>query len=184
MRKSNQLIGFINFLTFILSIPILGTGIWLSQKANNTDCLNFLQWPLIIIGVSIMVVSLAGIAGACYRNTVLMWLYLFVMFFVIATLLGFVIFAFVVTDHGSGRGLLNRRYMDYYLEDYSGWLKDRVATDSYWEKIGACVRDSNACKKISRYYEGVPETADMFYARELTPIQVNFHLLIHSMIIN
>ncbi|CAM8919549.1 unnamed protein product [Rhodiola kirilowii] len=171
MRSSNHLIGFINFLTFVLSIPILGTGIWLSGKANNTDCLNFLQWPLIIIGVSIMVVSLAGFAGACYRNTVLMWLYLFVMFFVIATLLGFVIFAFVVTDHGSGRGLLNRRYMDYYLEDYSGWLKDRVASNAYWEKIGACVRDSNACKKIGRFYDFVPETADMFYARQLTPIQ-------------
>jgi hypothetical protein len=102
MRTSNHLIGVLNFLTFLLSIPILGGGIWLSSRANNTDCLKFLQWPLIIIGISIMVVSLAGFAGACYRNTFLLRFYLVVMFLIIAVLIGFIIFAYVVTDKGSG----------------------------------------------------------------------------------
>lgn len=116
MRTSNHLIGLLNFLTFLLSIPILGGGIWLSTRANTTDCLRFLQWPVIVIGASIMILSLAGFAGACYRNTFLMWLYLFCMFFVIVALLGFIIFAYAVTDKGSGRALLNRTYLDYYLE--------------------------------------------------------------------
>lgn len=171
MRSSNHLIGVLNFLTFLLSIPILGGGIWLSSRANNTDCLKFLQWPLIIIGISIMVVSLAGFAGACYRNTFLMWAYLFVMFFIIAALLGFIIFAYVVTDKGSGRTLTNRAYSDYYLQDYSGWLKDRVAGDSYWRKIGSCIRDSKVCRKMGRTTSGVPETADMFYSRKLSSIE-------------
>lgn len=172
MRNSNHLIGVINFLTFLLSIPILGGGIWLSTRANNTDCLRFLQWPLIIIGVSIMVVSLAGIAGACYRNTFLMWVYLFVMFFVIVALIGFIIFAYVVTDKGSGRTVPNRSYLEYYLQDYSGWLEDRVAEDSYWAKISSCIRDSKTCSKLRRTVGGVPETADMFYLRKLSPVQV------------
>ncbi|KAI4368790.1 hypothetical protein MLD38_017304 [Melastoma candidum] len=67
MRGTNHLIGLLNFLTFLLSIPILGAGIWLATRASSTDCLRFLQWPIIIIGVSIMVISLAGLAGACYR---------------------------------------------------------------------------------------------------------------------
>uniref|UniRef100_A0A6N2KXU5 Tetraspanin n=1 Tax=Salix viminalis TaxID=40686 RepID=A0A6N2KXU5_SALVM len=171
MRTSNHLIGVLNFLTFLLSIPILGGGIWLSSRANNTDCLKFLQWPLIIIGISIMVVSLAGFAGACYRNTFLMWVYLFVMFFIIAALLGFIIFAYVVTDKGSGRPFLNRAYSDYYLQDYSGWLKDRVASDSYWQKISSCIRDSKVCGKMGKSINGVPESADMFYRRKLSPIE-------------
>ncbi|GAB2285120.1 Tetraspanin-3 [Dionaea muscipula] len=171
MRASNHLIGLVNFLTFLLSIPILGGGIWLSSRANTTDCLRFLQWPLIIIGAAIMIVSLAGLAGACYRNTFLMYVYMWAMFLVIATLIGFVVFAYVVTDKGSGRPELNRAYMDYFLEDYSGWLERRVASDGYWGKISSCVRDSKVCAKMGKSVNGVPESANMFYHRKLTPLQ-------------
>ncbi|XP_028775842.1 tetraspanin-3 [Neltuma alba] len=171
MRTSNNLIGLVNFLTFLLSIPILGGGIWLSSRANNTDCLKFLQWPLIVIGVCIMVVSLAGFAGACYRNTFLMRLYLVAMFFVIAALVGFIIFAYVVTDKGSGRVVMNRAYLEYHLEDYSGWLAERVSSDSYWGKISSCIRDSHACARMGRTFGGVPESADMFSHRRLSPVQ-------------
>eukprot|EP00262_Sarcandra_glabra_P015949 TRINITY_DN5032_c3_g2_i1.p1 TRINITY_DN5032_c3_g2~~TRINITY_DN5032_c3_g2_i1.p1 ORF type:complete len:287 (+),score=4.26 TRINITY_DN5032_c3_g2_i1:97-957(+) len=170
-RKSNTLIGVINFITFLLSIPILGGGIWLSSKANNTDCLRFLQWPLIIIGVTIMVISLMGFAGACCRITWLLWLYLFAMFFVIAALIGFIVFAYAVTDKGSGRPVLNRVYSDYYLSDYSGWLEKRVSDNGYWSKISSCVRDSKVCRKMARHVGGIPESPDMFYLRRLTPIE-------------
>lgn len=120
-----------------------------------------------------MVVSLAGFAGACYRNTFLMYLYLWAMFFIIATLIGFVIFAYVVTDKGSGRPVTNRGYEDYYLPDYSGWLKDRVASDGYWRKISSCVRDSKVCGKSDRVANGFPESADMYYNRKLSPIEVS-----------
>ncbi|KAI5315809.1 hypothetical protein L3X38_044985 [Prunus dulcis] len=174
MRFSNHLIGLLNFATFLLSIPILGGGIWLSGRANNTDCLKFLQWPLIIIEVSIMVVSLAGFAGACYRNTFLMWVYLFVMFFIITALIGFIIFAYAVTDKGSGRPVTNRAYVEYYLGDYSGWLEEHVAKDSNWRKIASCVRDSKVCQKMGRTVNGVPQTADMFYNRKLSSVQVYY----------
>ncbi|KAK4408536.1 Tetraspanin-4 [Sesamum angolense] len=143
MRTSNHLVGFLNFLTFLLSIPVLGGGIWLSSRATTTDCMKFLQWPLIIIGVSIMVVSLAGFVGACYRNTFLMYVYLWVMFIIIATLVGFVIFAYSVTERGSGRAVMNRVYLEYSLQDYSGWLAERVAGQRYWSKISSCIRDSH-----------------------------------------
>ncbi|TKY48493.1 Tetraspanin-3 protein [Spatholobus suberectus] len=172
MRGSNHLIGLINFLTFLLSVPILGGGIWLSTRANNTECLKFLRWPLIVIGISIMVTSLAGLTGSCYRNTFLMSLYLVVVFFIILVLVGFIIFAYVVTEKGSGREVQNRAYLDYYLQDYSGWLEERVTSDSYWRKIiSSCVRDSKVCGKLGRTVYGAPETADMFYLRKLTPIQ-------------
>ncbi|KAL3336021.1 hypothetical protein AABB24_031980 [Solanum stoloniferum] len=172
MRTSNHLIGLVNFLTFLASIPILGGGIWLSSRANNTDCLKFLQWPLIVIGVSIMVVSLAGFAGACYRNTFLMYLYLWAMFFIIAALIGFVIFAYAVTDKGSGRPVMNRVYSEYHLQDYSGWLEERVASQSYWSKISSCIRDSHVCAKMRRTYNGgIPEPVEMFNLRRLSPLE-------------
>ncbi|KAL8130714.1 hypothetical protein V2J09_019869 [Rumex salicifolius] len=171
MRTSNHLIGLVNFLTFLLSIVILGGGIWLATRANATDCLRFLQWPLIIIGASIAVVSLAGFAGACYRNTFLMYIYMWAMFFILAALIGFVIFAYAVTDKGSGRPMYNRAYEDYYLQDYSGWLKDRVTDPGYWANIRACLRDSGVCAKLHRETNGVAETANMFYYRKISPVQ-------------
>ncbi|KAK8582176.1 hypothetical protein V6N12_072368 [Hibiscus sabdariffa] len=150
---------------------ILGGGIWLSSRANNTDCLKFLQWPLIVIGASIMVVSLAGFAGACYRNTFLLWLYLFVMFFIIVALIGFIIFAYAVTDKGGGRPVTNKGYLEYYLTDYSGWLRDRVVDNQYWADISSCIRDSKVCAKMGRSFNGVPETSAMFSTRKLSPIQ-------------
>jgi hypothetical protein len=80
------------------------------------------------------------------------------MFFIIAVLLGFFIFAYVVTDKGLGNPVLNRAYSGYYLQDFSGWLKDRVANDSYWHKINSCTRDSKVCGKMGRSINGVLET--------------------------
>ncbi|XP_077232991.1 tetraspanin-3-like [Tasmannia lanceolata] len=170
-RKSNTVIGVINLLTFLLSIPILGGGIWLGSRANQTDCMKFLQWPLIIIGASILVISVVGCAGSCYKVTWLLRLYLFAMFFVIAALLAFIVFAYAVTAKGSGRTVPNRSYLDYSLSDYSGWLKDRVSDPGYWAKIRSCLRDAKACRNMARYVGGVPESAEMFYMRDLSPTQ-------------
>nr|GMD61383.1 tetraspanin-3-like [Ipomoea batatas] len=74
-------------------------------------------------------------------------------------------------SHGSGRPVLNRAYSEYYLQDYTGWLEERVTTQSYWSKISSCVRDSHVCGKMGRSVNGIPETADMFNLRKLSPIQ-------------
>ncbi|XP_058098658.1 tetraspanin-3-like [Magnolia sinica] len=171
MRKSNNLVGFVNFLTLLLSIPILGGGIWLSSRSTQTDCMKFLQWPLIIIGATIMVVSLMGFAGSCYRITWLLRLYLFVMFFVIAALFALIIFSYSVTAKGSGHQVLNRVYLDYSLSDYSGWLKDRVSDEKYWMKISSCIRDAKVCQKLGAGVGGFSEAADTFYRRHLSSIQ-------------
>ncbi|XP_072984344.1 tetraspanin-3-like [Typha latifolia] len=177
MRGTTSTVGVVNFITFLISIPILGGGIWLSARANSTECLRFLQWPLIIIGLSVMVISLMGFAGSCYGLTWLLKLYLFAMFFVVAALLFFIVFAFAVTDRGHGEVIINRSFLEYQLSDYSGWLKDRVSDPGYWAKIRACLRDGKACKGMARYVRDpntgllVPESAQMFYQRDLSPIQ-------------
>ncbi|CAE6005054.1 unnamed protein product [Arabidopsis arenosa] len=62
-RCSNNLVGILNFLVFLLSIPILAGGIWLSQK-GSTECERFLDKPVIALGVFLMVVAIAGLIGA------------------------------------------------------------------------------------------------------------------------
>ncbi|KAG1339139.1 Tetraspanin-3 [Cocos nucifera] len=177
LRGSTGLIGVVNFITFLVSIPILAGGIWLSTRADNTDCVRFLQWPIIIIGVTILVVSLMGFAGACYRISWLLRLYLFVMFFVIVALVGFIIFAFSVTDRGNGQVIMNRGYYEYQLSDYSGWLKDRVSDPNYWTKISSCLHDAGVCRGMAQGMRDpvtgmrVPESSETFYQRHLTPIE-------------
>ncbi|RZS03116.1 hypothetical protein BHM03_00033253 [Ensete ventricosum] len=103
VRLSNGLIGALNVITLLLSVPILGGGIWLSQR-GATDCERFLDVPLIAIGVFVFLVSLAGCVGACFRNSCLLWLYLAVMLLLVC----FTIFAFVVTNKGAGHAVSGR----------------------------------------------------------------------------
>ncbi|KAF6987830.1 hypothetical protein CFC21_005437 [Triticum aestivum] len=173
----SKMLGVVNFITFLASIPVLGGGIWLASRANTTDCIRFLQWPIIIIGLAVMVVSLMGFAGACYRQTWLLRIYLFAMFFIVVALLFFIVFAFAVTDRGEGQVVMNRRFLEYQLSDYNGWLRNRVADPEYWATISACLRDGRACASMRRPARDpntgmlVTEPPVMFYGRNLSPIQ-------------
>ncbi len=102
MACSNILMGILNLVTLVFSLPIIAVGIWLA-KQHNTVCYHFLEWPVIVIGGFILVVSLAGMLGAwCNNFKSLLVPYLIVMFVLIAFLFVFTIFAFVVTNTGGG----------------------------------------------------------------------------------
>ncbi|KAE8687152.1 putative Nodulin MtN21 /EamA-like transporter family protein [Hibiscus syriacus] len=150
-RLSNNLVGILNFLTFLLSIPILSAGIWLSRE-GVTECERFLEKPVIVIGVFLMLVSLAGLIGACCRVTWLLWLYLVVMFLLIVLGIVFTIFAFAVTNKGAGETLsgkvtrntdlyLNVSVTEFYQEHLSSvqsgccWFIDNLR--SSWKKVAA-----------------------------------------------
>ncbi|XP_044472072.1 tetraspanin-8-like [Mangifera indica] len=167
-RLSNNLIGILNFITLVISIPIIGAGIWLS-KSGATVCEKFLEKPVIILGVFLMLVSLAGLIGACCRVSLLLWLYLFVVFLLIVLLFCFTIFAFVVTNKGAGQVLSNRGYKEYRLGDYSNWLQKRVNSTGNWNKIKSCLADSKVCSSISNKL--INDTVEKFYSENLSSIQ-------------
>ncbi|CAM8945813.1 unnamed protein product [Rhodiola kirilowii] len=168
-RVSNNLIGILNFLTLLLSIPILGAGIWLAHK-GSTDCERFLEKPVIIIGVFLLLVSLAGLIGACFRVSWLLWVYLLVMFLLIVLLFCFTIFAFVVTNSGAGRTLSDRGYKEYKLGDYSNWLQKRVSDGKNWNKIKSCLIDGKVCNSMASTTATTP-TVTEFYSEHLSAIQ-------------
>jgi hypothetical protein len=167
MGCSNFLTGFLNFVTFVLSLPIIGVGIWLA-KQHNTVCIRFLQWPVIIIGVFILLVSFAGMVGAWCRVSCLLWVYLFVMLLLILLLFVFTIFAFAVTNAGAGHALSGKGYKEYHLGDYSTWLQRKVDNPSYRDKIKSCLSDAKVCNNLDNEYP----TLTKFNAASLSPIEV------------
>ncbi|KAH7545674.1 hypothetical protein FEM48_Zijuj01G0118700 [Ziziphus jujuba var. spinosa] len=152
----------------MLSIPILVAGIWLS-KQGSTECEKFLEKPVIVLGVFLMVVSLAGLVGACCRVSWLLWIYLLVMFLLIVILFAFTIFAFVVTNKGAGKVLSDRGYKEYRLGDYSNWLQNRVNNTKNWNKIKSCLIDSKVCSSFEDKY--VNDTVQQFYTENLSALQ-------------
>lgn len=168
VRFSNNLIGILNILTLLLSLPIIGGGIWLSNRAS-TDCEKFLEKPVIAIGVFLLLVSIAGLVGACCKNSLLLWIYLAVMFILILLLFCFTVFAFVVTNKGAGQVVGNKGYKEYKLGDYSHWLQNRVNKASNWKKIRSCIHDAKICQNLGKDDAGI--VADQFYNKHLTPLQ-------------
>jgi hypothetical protein len=165
VRVSNNLLGILNILTLLLSIPIIGGGIWLSKQAN-TECERFLEKPVIALGVFVLLVSIAGLVGSCCRVSWLLWLYLLVMFLLIVLLFGFTIFAFVVTNKGAGEAVSGRGYKEYRLGDYSSWLQKRV--NKNWDKISSCLKDSKICQRL---LEAGSTPAETFYKERLSSLQ-------------
>ncbi|KAJ6842754.1 tetraspanin-6-like [Iris pallida] len=162
-RFSNTLVGYLNLLTLLASIPIIGGALWLAR--NSATCESSLQTPLLVLGFIVLLVSLAGFVGACFHIVWALWLYLFVMLLLIAALLGLTVFGFVVTGGGGGTQVPGRVYMEYKLDDYSGWLKKRIAEDRYWRAAKACVVGSKACSQLAAW------TPLDYLQRDLTPIQ-------------
>lgn len=167
-RWSNNFIGIVSALTFLASIAILGGGIWLAAKGDSV-CAMLLQWPVIGIGAFLMVLSIAGFLGACFRVTRLLLVYLFFMFLLIILLFCFTVFAFVVTNKGAGEVESNRGFKEYRLGNYSHWLQERVDQSGNWKKIKICIQDAKICKSLADH--SINETAEEFYSKNLSPIE-------------
>lgn len=163
MALSNAITGIVNLITFLLSIPLIGAGIWLATN-HHSQCVKVFQWPLLLIGLIIFFVSLAGFVGAFWRISWLLYIYLLLMFFIILLLLAFIIFAFVVTKNGPPSDSSTRNFR---LQDYSAWLQNQVQNGDNWSKIKSCIKDSNACGSLTNGYTSYAA----FVSASLSPVQ-------------
>lgn len=166
MALSSNVIGIINFVAMLLSIPIIGSGIWLTTQADNS-CVKFLQWPVIILGILILIVAIAGFVGGFWRIPWLLIFYLIAMLILIILLTCLVVFIYMVTLRGSGHLEPSRSYLEYHLDDYSGWLKRRVRASYKWDRIKSCLSSQTTCAELNQSYH----TAQDFFNAHISPLQ-------------
>ncbi|KAK4493398.1 hypothetical protein RD792_017702 [Penstemon davidsonii] len=166
MALSNNVTGAISFIAMLLSIPVIGAGIWLATEPDNS-CVKILQWPVIILGILILVVSLAGFIGGFWRIPSLLIFYLVAMLILIVLLGCLVVFVYMVTVNGSGRVVPSRVYLEYNLDDYSGWLQRRVKSSYKWDRIRSCLSSSSMCGELNQSYR----MAQDFFNAHITPLQ-------------
>lgn len=181
MALSNNVIGIINFIAVLLSIPIIGAGIWLSTLQAES-CVKILQWPVIILGILILIVGMVGFIGAFWRIPMLLIFYLIAMIVLIVLLGSLVIFVYSVTLRGHGNIEPNRSYLEYRVDDFSFWLRRRVRSSHKWDGIKSCLSSSNMCAELNQSYR----IAQDFFNAHLSPLQVNplIHYLICFHLIN
>ncbi|CAM0145907.1 unnamed protein product [Urochloa decumbens] len=167
LMSSNTVIGYLNLVTLLASIPIIGAGLWVAHggSAAAATCESALQAPLLAIGFIVLLVSLAGFIGARYHVTWALWLYLLAMLLLVVALLGVTVFGLAVTAAGGGRPVPGRPYQEFRVTDYSAWLQKRVQAERYWRPALACVVGSRACPRIAAW------TPLDYLQHSLTPIQ-------------
>lgn len=172
-RLSNAAIGYLNLVTLLASIPILGAGLWLAHGGSSAaTCESALQAPLLAIGFIVLLVSLAGFVGACYHVTWALWLYLLAMLLLVVALLGITVFGLAVTAGGGGRQVPGRPYQEFRITDYSAWLQKRVQVDRYWRPALACVVASrSACPRIAAAAQPHAHTVRMLQATDVVRLQ-------------
>lgn len=167
IQVSNTLVGLLNFLTLLISFPIIGSGLYFRLN-SATQCEEFLYLPLLVFGGFLFVVSVLGLVGACARLSFFMWLYLFVLFLLILAMIVFSIFAFVVTNKGVGQSVTGVGFKEYRLSDYNDWLQKMVADWKTWGKIIECLKDARVC---GGFQQLVGLQANEFFMQNLSPVQ-------------
>lgn len=168
MALSNNITSFLNLIALLCSIPIIASGIWLASKPDN-ECIHWLRWPIVFLGLAVLLVSLAGFVGAYKKKQGLLAVYLVFMALLIVVLLVLLVLAFVVTRDSGAHSVTGRGFIEYRLAGYSEWLRDHVTDSESWARIRVCLAESESCPKLNQEYI----TADQLFAGGggMSPIQ-------------
>ncbi|BFG14718.1 hypothetical protein CerSpe_009910 [Prunus speciosa] len=166
MNLPNNVLGLLNILTFLISIPIVVVGVQMNRVSGAGECFELFRKPVLILGVLIMMMSIVGIIGACCRVSWVLWIYLFGMLLLIISL--FVIYgiALIVTwKSGGGTRLPGTELKEYKLSSYSDWLQNRVQGKS-WDTVKNCLIVGNGCSEMPKNDTALKE----FNMKELNPV--------------
>ncbi|CAN0879234.1 TET7 [Linum grandiflorum] len=160
---TKYLLGTLNIITFLISLLMFISITFMNHP--HSQCDRSLQTPLVVITLFLTLVSLAGFLGICCRIRCLFLLYLSALLVLILVTVGFYVFAFVVSSIGHGRDVPGRAYKEYFLEDYTVWLRNRVSSRGKWSGIRSCLVESEACPVFNRSY-GRYSVSEFYKARQ------------------
>ncbi|KAL7260104.1 hypothetical protein ACSBR1_005879 [Camellia fascicularis] len=166
MGVSNNITAFLNFIALLSSIPIIASGIWLASKPDN-QCIHFVRWPILFLGLAILLVSLSGFVGAYWNKQPLLAFYLLIMALLISLLLILIVLTFILTAPSSDYSVPGSAFREYRLSGFSPWLRDHVINSENWWNIRVCLGESSFCAKLNEDYI----SAYQFFAAHISPLQ-------------
>ncbi|XP_020094146.1 tetraspanin-10 [Ananas comosus] len=162
---STFVIRWINFLTMILAIGVIGFGVWMST--HHDECKRSLTFPVMGLGGLILLVSFVGFVGAWKNVSLLLWAYLIMLCLILVAILVFTVLAFIITNTGSGRSVAGLRYKEYHLQDYSSWFIKQLNNTENWSRLRSCLVKSDDCNNLPKKYKTLKE----YRFADLTPIE-------------
>ena len=175
---SNAIVVILNAGIMLTSLLVL--SLWaMTARDLPKACNKFVQSPLLLLGAALLVVSLAGIIGACCRISVLLWFYLVTSLLVILGISCFTVFLFVVSNKGVAAAVSGHGVGGLRLGDYSGWLQRTVSDAGHWENIQKCLRGTGLCADL----QDVPEKYTVLNRTTLFPVQASFFSFFCSFLI-
>lgn len=162
---STFVIRWINFITMLLAVTVIGFGVWMSTHDDN--CRKSLALPVVGLGAFIFIISIIGFLGALKNNSILLWTYLILLCLILVGILVFTVLAFIVTNNGSGHSVTGLKYKEYQLQDYSSWFLKQLNDAHNWERLKSCLVKSEDCDNLSKKYK----TLRQYKSAKLTPIE-------------
>jgi hypothetical protein len=92
----------------------------LQEAVPQVACDEVLQNPMIIVGAAISAISLFGLIGSSCRVNFALTLYLILLSLLLLCLIGFTVFAILVTNESIGKAFSKTKIMDFH-----NWLRDK-----------------------------------------------------------
>lgn len=147
-RISNTVVGALNILSLLLGLAAIASSAYIHIRGGS-DCQKVLQYPLLIGGIFVVIVSGLGIAGSLFGINTALYSYLLVTFLVVVGLAFFTVFAVFVTNRGVGKQISGKGYGEYKVADFSHWLQRYVVNEDNWDEFKSCLMDAHVCQNLA-----------------------------------
>ncbi|GAV68933.1 Tetraspannin domain-containing protein [Cephalotus follicularis] len=165
VATSTFVVRWINFITMLFAIAVIVYGVWMST--HHDSCRKSLTLPVLGLGAAIFVISIIGFLGALKNSSILLWVYLIMLCFVLVAILVFTVIAFILTNNGSGHRVAGLRYKEYQLKDYHSWFLKQLNNTQNWKHLKSCLVKAEDCNNLSNKYK----TLKQYKSAKLTPIE-------------
>ncbi|KAK1430598.1 hypothetical protein QVD17_13457 [Tagetes erecta] len=162
---STFVIRWINFLTMLVAVGVIGFGLWIST--HHDGCRKSLTLPVLVLGALIFTISIVGFLGALKNNSILLWMYLIILFLILLGILVFTVLAFIITNNRTGHNVVGLRFKEYHLQDYNKWFLKELNNTHNWKRLKSCLVKADDCNTLAKKYK----TLKQYKSAKLTPIE-------------